>query len=219
VSALAIAVLGFVLGMRHATDADHVVAVTALVTRERSARAAIVLGAFWGIGHTLTIVLVGSAIIVFGLVIPPRLGLSLELSVAIMLMVLGAMNLGGAMKRMHQIAHGGQGVGKLRPLLVGIVHGLAGSAAIALLVLATIRNAQWSVLYLLVFGVGTVCGMMLLTALIALPFALSAGRFDILHRRLVQATSVASVALGLFLAYRIFVHGGLFSSHPHWTPE
>ena len=88
-SLLAILALGFFLGMRHATDADHVVAVTTIVSRERSPRSAIGIGALWGLGHTATILLVGGAIVVFGLVIPPRLGLSMELSVACMLIVLG----------------------------------------------------------------------------------------------------------------------------------
>src|SRR5688572_14765052 len=96
---LAVLALGFFLGVRHATDADHVVAVANIVTRERSTRAAMLVGALWGVGHTLTIVLVGGAIVLFGLVIPARLGLSMEFSVAIMIIVLGVMNVTGAMQR------------------------------------------------------------------------------------------------------------------------
>src|SRR5215212_8720603 len=87
--------LGFFLGMRHATDSDHVVAVTTILSREKTLRAASLVGAFWGIGHTFTIMLVGGSIILFGLVLPPRLGLTLELSVALMLVVLGTINVAG----------------------------------------------------------------------------------------------------------------------------
>ena len=92
---LSIVVLGFFLGMRHATDADHVVAVTTIVSRERSVGAAALIGVLWGVGHTLTILLVGGAIILFGIVIPPRMGLTMELSVALMLILLGVLNLTG----------------------------------------------------------------------------------------------------------------------------
>jgi hypothetical protein len=227
-SVLAALLLGFVLGMRHATDADHVVALTTMVTGQRSIRAAGLIGAAWGVGHTLTILLVGGAIIVFSVVIPPRLGLSMEFSVAVMLVLLGVANLSGAMRRIDQAAHGddddsrgkaGPGAMPLgRSLVVGVVHGLAGSAAVALLVLTTIRDARWALLYLLLFGVGTVLGMMLLTTAIAVPFALVGDRFARVNRWMVQATSLVSIAFGLFLAYEIGITGGLFSALPRWTP-
>src|ERR1700728_2230742 len=180
----AILLLGFFLGMRHATDPDHVVAVTTIVSRERTMLHATVIGALWGLGHTLTILAVGSAIILFGIVIPPRLGLSMELSVGLMLILLGVLNLSGFMRWLtetftptqaagrahthiigtsaysHSHAHrpekhnhagdsperwmdrtfGKLGVYQVvRPLAVGLIHGRAGSAAVALLVLTTIR--------------------------------------------------------------------------------
>src|SRR5215470_17712283 len=95
---LSIIALGFFLGMRHATDADHVVAVTTIVSRERSIRSAALIGVLWGLGHTITIFLVGSLIILFGIVIPPRLGLTMELSVGLMLILLGVLNLSGMMR-------------------------------------------------------------------------------------------------------------------------
>ncbi|MGO9707764.1 MAG: high-affinity nickel-transport family protein [Polyangiaceae bacterium] len=231
---LAILLLGFVLGMRHATDADHVVAVTTIVSQQRSVRAAGFIGVVWGLGHTLTIFVVGGAIILFGIVIPPRLGLTMELSVAIMLVVLGAVNLTGAVGRIEEAAqaHGSadarhpvarwRGVGRMqlaRSLVVGVVHGLAGSAAVALLVLTTIRDAKWALLYLVLFGGGTMLGMMLLTSMISLPFAFAAESFARINRRMAQVTSLVSIALGLFLTYKIGIAGGLFSSSPHWTPE
>ena len=227
-SVFAVLLLGFVLGMRHATDADHVVAVTTIVSQQRSIRAAGFIGAAWGVGHTLTILLVGGGIILFSVVIPPRVGLSMELAVALMLVLLGVINLSGAMKRIEELAHGDDGRAPrpvLRPmqlarsLVVGVVHGLAGSAAVALLVLTTIRDARWGLLYLLLFGGGTILGMMLLTSMMAVPFALAADRFARVNRRMVQLTSLVSIGLGLFLAYKVGIADGLFSSTPRWTPQ
>ena len=224
-SAFAALLLGLVLGMRHATDADHVVAVTTIVSRERSIRSAGVIGAAWGVGHTLTILLVGGAIILFSIAIPPRLGLAMEFSVALMLIVLGAANLLGLARGLSQGVHGhDHGPPQLRrlplarSLMVGTVHGLAGSAGVTLLVLATIHEPRWALLYLLLFGGGTVVGMMLLTSVIAVPFALAADRFGRVNRLLVQITSLVSISLGLFLAHRIGVADGLFSASPHWMP-
>ncbi len=225
---LAVLALGFFLGLRHATDADHVVAVTTIVSRERSVRAAMWVGALWGFGHTLTILLVGGAIVVFGLVIPPRLGLSMELSVAVMLVVLGVMNVSGALRRIDEAAHRGASTEphehhagqRWRPVLVGVVHGLAGSAAVALLVLATIREPAWALLYLLVFGAGTVAGMMLLTTAMAAPLAAASRRFGGVERFMARATGLASIAFGLFLAYQIGFVDGLFTADvPTWDPH
>jgi hypothetical protein len=244
--------LGFFLGMRHATDADHVIAVTTIVSHERTIRHAALIGAFWGLGHTLTLLLVGGTIVMFGVVVPARLGLSLELSVALMLILLGFMNfksfvrsLGQASRQAgegdqaHLHAHGefvhghpsnvepdGHGhapawfdrkLGKLslyqslRPLIVGIVHGLAGSAAVALLVLPLIQNPLWAVSYLLIFGVGTIGGMMLITAAIALPLSYGARRSTAFNNRLGFAAGCLSVGFGLFLIYHIGFVDGLFT--------
>jgi ABC-type nickel/cobalt efflux system permease component RcnA len=114
---------------------------------------------------------------------------------------------------------GGLGLYQLvRPLVVGVVHGLAGSAAVALLVLATISNPKWAVLYLLIFGIGTIVGMTLITVAIALPFALSP-RQSRFAGRLRLASGLVSVAFGLLLTYQIGIVHGLFTGHPHWTPQ
>ena len=267
-SLLAVCVLGFFLGMRHATDPDHVIAVTTIVSRHRRTSSAALIGALWGVGHTLTIVVVGTGIILLGWVIPPRVGLSLELSVGIMLIVLGVMNLSGVLRRItetvtpaaggpetihahphphgdyiHTHVHGHEPeahphapdqtplarldrrLGSLglyqaaRPLVVGVVHGLAGSAAVALLVLAAIGNTGWSILYLLVFGAGTIVGMMLITAGIAWPIAYAGARFSWLPHRLRVASGVISLVVGLALAYRIGVVDGLFGARPNWIPR
>jgi high-affinity nickel-transport protein len=208
---LAVTALGFFLGVRHATDADHVVAITTIVCRERSARGAMLVGALWGLGHTVTILLVGGAIVLFGLAIPAPVAFAMELAVALMLIVLGAMNVRRALRRArerHEHAPAPRGgrpmtvVAAIRPLAIGIVHGLAGSAALALLVLTTIRDARRALLYLGVFGAGTVAGMMLLTTAMTLPIALAARRFGSLERLMTGVTGAVSLAFGLLLIYR-----------------
>lgn len=226
-------VLGFFLGMRHATDSDHVIAVTTIVSRERSPLAALSVGALWGLGHTATILVVGGAIVLFGWVIPPRIGLSMEMSVAVMLIVLGAMNLSGALKGIKRAAHPHSHDaardesrtphvhvrGPLRPLAIGVVHGLAGSAAVALLVLATIKSAGMAIVYLLVFGVGTVAGMSLLTLAMSLPISALSTRFGNFEEQLARVTGLVSLIFGLFLAYQIGIEGGLLFGTPNWDPH
>lgn len=219
--------LGFVLGMKHATDADHVVAVTTIVGRARSPWASARIGAMWGVGHTMTILLLGGAIILFRLAVPPHVGLGLEFAVAGMLVALGVWNLRGSRRAPSAHAHphvespptrrGGRL--SLRPLGIGLVHGLAGSAAIALLVLGSITQPAFGLLYLLIFGVGTIGGMMLLTTLISVPVAVAASRSEKISLWLGRAAGMLSVCLGLFLMVRIGFVDGLFSASPDWKPE
>jgi hypothetical protein len=267
-SGFAILALGFFLGMRHATDPDHVIAVSTIVSRERSLLKAGLIGILWGLGHTITIAAVGAAIILFGLAIPTRVGLTMEFSVGLMLILLGILNLTGAMQwitdkfspthstvvgaHSHVHAHGRAlhvhrhvhsasdthhadavpppawlrgpfaklGVfHTLRPLFVGLVHGLAGSAAVALLVLSTIRDPQWAIAYLLIFGVGTIAGMMLITTAIALPFSFAGYKFAWLNRGFIMGSGLLSLGFGLVVAYHIGFVDGLFTSHPVWAPH
>jgi high-affinity nickel-transport protein len=253
--------LGLFLGMRHSTDPDHVVAVSTIVSRQGSIRSSATIGLLWGLGHTLTIFLIGSAIIIFGVVIPPRLGLSMEFCVALMLILLGVLNLTGVMRwltdrltpmkgvsersqpaesanrisensgKTNQKASGrlelflDRTIGKLglyqtiRPLVVGLVHGLAGSAAVALLVLSTIKSPLWSTAYLLVFGFGTMVGMMLMTAAISIPLVYTGKRFFKIKRHLAVISGFASMAFGIFLVYHIGFIDGLFTSQVHWIPQ
>lgn len=209
------AVIGFLLGLRHALDPDHVVAVTTILSRERQFSRAALVGAWWGLGHSLALFVVGGAIVLFRLVVPPRVGLTLELGVAAMLIFLGFRNLvlrPGA-GHVHPAPSGRQ------PFLIGLVHGMAGSAAVALLVLATIPTVGGGLAYLVVFGIGTVAGMTLVTALLAAPAALAAERASRFERGIRLAAGALSVALGVFLAYEIVVRGGLFSAAPSWTPR
>jgi ABC-type nickel/cobalt efflux system permease component RcnA len=254
-----VSLLGLFLGMRHSTDPDHVVAVSTIVSRQRSVKSSAAIGLLWGLGHTLTIFLVGSAIIVFGVVIPPRVGLSMEFCVALMLILLGLLNLTGVTRwiaerftpaqmaadampsrRSRSLPHPeSQGVGfsprhrsffdrtirklglyhTLRPLVIGLVHGLAGSAAVALLVLSTIKNPFWSTVYILVFGVGTMAGMMLMTAAMSAPLVYAGRRFSTVNRHLAAISGIASMAFGMFLVYQIGFVDGLFRSHVHWIPQ
>jgi len=260
ISLLSIVALGFFLRMRHATDPDHVIAVTTIVTRHRGVKQALLIGALWGFGHTLTILLVGGAIVLFGWVIPARVGLSMEFSLGLMLILLGLMNLTGILQwiqsavtardsthgmihshthchvdYIHSHVHGHEPeqhshdaertpvswldrhFGRLgfyqiaRPLVVDLVHGLAGSAAVALLVLAAIRDPVWATAYLFVFGVGTIAGMMIITTAISLPMACIGS----LSARMGGVTRVASgfvsLGFGICLAYQTGFLSGLFS--------
>jgi hypothetical protein len=223
-SLLSILALGLLLGVRHATDADHVVAVSTLVAQRQNARAALSLGALWGVGHGLTILLVGGAIILLGVIVPPRLGLLLELGVAIMLITLGTLNLRAALRNTSDAvhAHGEQGehvTRRFRSFAIGVVHGLAGSAAVALLVLSTIREPGWAFLYLGLFGVGTVAGMMILTTAMSFPIAFAARRFGAFERWLGSVTGALSFAFGVFLFYQIGFVDGLFAVDPTWSPH
>lgn len=209
---LAPILLGALLGLRHATDADHLVAVTAIVSRERSLVRAARVGALWGVGHTLTLLAVGGAIIVFRLVIPPRVGLGLEFAVALMLIILGYTNL-----RAPRASEGERAV--LRPFLVGTVHGLAGSAAVALLVLATIRSTLPALAYLTVFGLGTILGMVLATVMIAAPAMRLGAESAGWNRGVRLAAGALSIAVGVILAHGIISEGGLFSDVPVWVPR
>jgi len=261
VQSLPVVVLGFLLGMLHATDADHVIAVSTIVSRERSLRSAVRVGFLWGVGHTFTVFIVGAAIILFNLVIPHQLEQAMEFCVALMLILLGVTTLMWVRRRvrealtpalaeglaehahdmpvsdghLHMHAHGdyvhahkhGHGSAEhghagtpltwldrhlgglsvyqaLRPLSIGIVHGLAGSAGVALLVLVQIREPGWAVAYLLLFGVGTTAGMMLITSLVAVPF-LRTHRLPALNVSLQVAGGLLSLGLGCFMAWHIGV--------------
>lgn len=276
-SSLPIVVVGFLLGMLHATDADHVIAVSTIVSQQRKVKSAASIGVLWGLGHTLTVFLVGGAIILFSLVIPPRVGLGMEFCVALMLILLGVVTLRGVSRwvrenmfpapdgtfpghshaashpeaHLHTHVHGDyvhshvHGHGKenhghrenatpqawldrrlgglpayqaLRPFAIGIVHGMAGSAFIALLILAQIRDPLLGLIYILLFGVGTIGGMMLITTAIALPFIYSLQRLPHLNVWMRLAAGLISLVFGLYLAYQIGYVDGLFGGRPNWSP-
>ena len=244
-------VLGLLFGVQHATDPDHVVAVATIVARTRRFGAGALVGAFWGLGHTVTTTAAGIAIVAFHVAVTPRLAQVLEMVVALMLIALGVArilwvfrdsdpvpvaHLGephvhelGPALHSHVHTHAGvahrhphahpparllralQTVGPvqaLRSALVGLVHGLAGSAAVALLVLSTIRGTGQAVAYLLVFGLGTILGMTAITGGLSLPFTIGALRIERARRPLALATGALSVGFGIYLAVQTGVVSG-----------
>lgn len=253
---LALAGFGFLLGMRHATDADHVIAVTTILNRSRRFLDTTLIGALWGLGHTIMVVIVGVLIIGFNVVIPPPVGLAMEFAVALMLIGLGILNLTGGLRSLterltppapmhsHDHAHAGSdaahahlhGHGSderlagggvvatfgwyqlVRPVAVGMVHGLAGSAAVALLVLATIQDTGTALAYLVIFCIGVAAGMAILTTVIGLPFMLSSTKSVQINRWLTIGSGVLSLAFGLLLAYEVGIVGGLFTGDFNWEP-
>ena len=205
-------ITSLMLGMRHATDPDHIAAVTTIVSRERSVGKAAWIGAVWGVGHTITLLLVGGAIIAFKIAFNARLGLSLELSVAIMLIVLGLLNI-------FDVRANTPGIGASRPFFVGVIHGLAGSAGAALLIVPLIDDPRWAALYLFTFGLGTIVGMAVITLTIAVPSLLATAHLPSLQRSLRLASGTVSLVFGIYLAHKIGFGDGLFTSDPHWTPQ
>ncbi|MDD5543256.1 MAG: urease accessory protein UreH [Acidobacteriia bacterium] len=227
-SAISLAVgLGFVLGLKHALDADHLIAVSTIVSEHKTIWRSALVGVLWGIGHTLSLLVVGVFVLVLRLSISPRMALSMEFSVALMLILLGA-NVLWKYRRgehLHVHSHGQNSPLHLhfhshvdasessrshhsvrmpkRPLWVGMVHGLAGSAALTLLVLTTLPTALSGLIYILVFGLGSIGGMLLMSTAISLPFVLTAQRFDRFNHHIRFAAGTLSALFGGFLAYQI----------------
>ena len=232
--------IGFFLGLRHAADPDHVVAMSTIVSRSKRFGVSWFLGVCWGMGHTVTVFSAGAAIVLLRLAVRPHWEASLEFAVGVMLVVLGALNLrgvrflpGGVRKHSHEHTHGAEehhhhlfrgdsgashdhphphsdaladlsaAVEKgraLRSFGVGLIHGLAGSSALALMVLAAIPDPRRALAYLAVFGLGTLVGMMALSTVmeLAMIWTLRRWRFD---RALVSGAGAMSLALGAYIMY------------------
>jgi ABC-type nickel/cobalt efflux system permease component RcnA len=225
--------LGLLLGIQHALDPDHLIAVSTIVSEQKNFKWASLIGAFWGLGHTTTLFIVGMLVIGLRVTIPPRLGSGLELLVALMLVILGVnvlrKSFGAERVHLHTHSHNpeththfhvhenpkqdhGHGhpfKAMRRPFIVGMVHGLAGSAALMLLVLSTIESPAGGLLYIVIFGLGSVGGMLLLSGIISLPFILTAQRFSLMNRWIRVIAGVASVGFGLFLGWEIGSELGL----------
>ncbi|MCI0825078.1 MAG: urease accessory protein UreH [Chloroflexi bacterium] len=231
--------LGIILGIRHSLDPDHVVAVSTIVSEYRNPLRSFWVGISWGLGHTTTLLIIGVVIIALRLTIPDRMALLFEFFVGIMLVALGAQVIYSfRMKKVHQHAHGHQeaahqhfhshaqspahtpehheahGIGKpflrKKSYLVGTVHGVAGSAALTLLVLASIESPLAGLGYILLFGLGSVLSMGVMTILIGLPFVISAGRLPNLNRAIQFGVGTLSIIFGGFLMYQIGFVDGLF---------
>ncbi|MFZ5534956.1 MAG: hypothetical protein ACOY3M_02250 [Patescibacteria group bacterium] len=228
-SPFSVLILGFLLGLKHATDADHVVAVTTIVSRQKKLRHAALVGITWGIGHTFMIIVVGIAMIVFRITIPEKAQLTFELIVAVTLIILGFLNLTGIMGKLvrslsryhtHTHPHGENipphhhaGVDAfvmehglfslVRPLIVGLIHGLAGSAAVALLVLGSISDQITAIVYLAIFGVGTIVGMMIITTLLGIPMLAGSKKFERFDRIATVIAGIISIGYGLYFGLGI----------------
>ena len=222
--------VGLILGLKHAMEVDHVVAVSTIVSQHRNVFRSALVGALWGIGHTASVLVIGVIVLSLRIVIPERVSTWLEFGVALMIIGLGAVALWRSLRKkehvhVHKHSHDGvshvhihfhepetrhheaqphshavSAVG-LKPVLIGTVHGLAGSGALTLLVLAQTTSALVGFLYLAIFGVGSIVGMVLMSGLIGLPFAITAKRVDKFHRHLQTAAGVLSIVFGLWYAY------------------
>jgi len=217
--------LGFLLGMRHALEADHVAAVAALASREKNLRQAVPLGVMWGLGHTLTLLAFGAVIVILNSSIPQQLGQFLEALVGVMLIGLGGDVLYRLIKkRIHFHAHKHEGGNRhihahshqgekthdpahhshphlkgmpLRALAVGMMHGLAGSAALVLLTSQTIEPVSTKVVYIVLFGLGSMVGMAVLSVAIAVPLRYAAGSMTWAYNGLSAMLGIFTTGLGL----------------------
>ena len=236
---LAALALGILLGSKHSLDPDHVVAVSTIVSEYKNPLRSFWVGISWGLGHTTTLLIIGIAIIALRLTIPERMALLFEFAVGVMLVGLGIQVIYSfRKKKVHQHAHGHEeeahhhfhshskspehvpehhnthGIGKpflrRKSYVIGLVHGLAGSAALTLLVLASIESPIAGLAYILLFGLGSVLSMGIMTVIIGLPFVMSAGRLPNLNRTIQFAVGSLSILFGGFLMYQIGFVDGLF---------
>jgi len=227
VSILSLLALGFVLGLKHALDADHLAAVSTMATERKSLFASSLIGAVWGLGHTISLLVAGVLVIFLHLEIGERASQALEFCVGLMLIVLGLNALRKLTRgRVHIHAHEHDGYWHLhphlhekgrqdephrhhglrsgaRPLIVGMMHGLAGSAAVTLLVVTTIPSPRAGFLYIAIFGIGSVAGMTIMSTLFALPAKLTSRRFARANFALQGLAAIFSLAFGVFMIYDI----------------
>jgi len=229
-SLVAILGLGFLLGLKHATDADHVVAVTTFVSQERSLLRSCWIGLFWGTGHTLSLAVAGTFILLFKINLSDRLSGWLELAVAGMLVALGARVLYHVWKDRLQLhrhphahvpgraphihwhlhvpgkldEHQGWLHFSLKPMIVGMVHGVAGTGALMLLVLSAIQSPIQALLYIVIFGIGSVAGMLIVSLLLAIPLQWAARNVTSGYRLVQAAAGVFSCAFGIWLGLDIW---------------
>ena len=213
----AILILGFILGIKHAFDPDHIVAVSTIIKNNRQPWKAGLIGIFWGIGHTFSLLLTGLMVLMFKINIPPKISLSLEMTVAVMLVFLGFksvfakekfdhthLHLHGKSRHAHTHDHNlDHHHGHRRSFWIGIIHGLAGSGALMILGLSTIRSLLEGIYYILLFGLGSIAAMTAITVLLSLPFMFSAAKFPKLKNMMNMTTGIISVVFGVIIIYEI----------------
>jgi high-affinity nickel permease len=227
--------LGFILGIKHALDADHIAAVSTIVSEHKSVSKSSLIGTFWGLGHTASLFLIGLFVILIRLPIPPKIALLMEFGVSLMLVFLGANIIWKFFREksihIHEHEHDGfththvhiHEIEKKethshahliilgsKPFLVGLVHGVAGSAALMLLVLTTIPSPLVGILYILIFGLGSIGGMLIMSSLIGIPFVLTADRYGTINEGIRVIAGISSIGFGLFLGWQIGFVEGLF---------
>ena len=221
-STFSVLLIGFVLGLQHATEADHLAAISTIVSEKKNLFSASIVGGLWGVGHTISLFTVGLLVIFLKLQISESVEAKLEAVVGAMLVILGlnAFRKLFASKKIHVHVHehGGhvhthfhthaetkneKSHHRISPrsILIGMVHGLAGSAALMLLVVPTIASPYVAMLYILIFGVGSIGGMMAMSFLIGLPFHFTADRFDFLNKGIRLCAGVFSLGLGAMIMY------------------
>jgi ABC-type nickel/cobalt efflux system permease component RcnA len=231
VSLLSILALGFVLGIKHAIEPDHVIAVSTIASQSKKLWRSSLAGVFWGIGHTMTLFMAGMAMILLKGRIPDKWALSMEFLVGVMLVYLGVISLISIKNihhhkhdhdhELHKHVHSHKYNGKhshyhqhknssyIKSMFIGFVHGLAGSAAMVLLAMSSVENVWEGAAYILVFGAGTIVGMLFFTTILGVPFVFSAGKLRI-NKTLTQITGIISTGFGFYYMYNIGVTEGLF---------
>jgi ABC-type nickel/cobalt efflux system permease component RcnA len=240
VSALGVLGLGLLYGLKHATEVDHIVAVSTVVSEQRKLTRAAIVGGLWGAGHTASLVIVGAFVLALRIAIPALVATWLEFGVALMIIGLGVVALRRAFRNradvhIHKHDHGDQrhahihfhegdsadttkfhshSVARigLKPILVGAMHGLAGSGALTLLVLTQIHSSALGLLYLGVFGAGSIIGMLLMSGLVGLPFVLSSRKLSGIHYRVQMIAGAISIAFGIWYAYETGIASGLMKA-------
>jgi high-affinity nickel permease len=221
--------LGFVLGLRHALDSDHIVAVSTIVSEHKSLARSSLVGTFWGLGHTASLFAVGLIILLLKISIPEHVKPWMEMPVALMLIALGVNATFRAARERgwhihthvhshdqqsehahlhlhnsdehnheHRLFHLGR-----RPFVVGLIHGFAGSAAVTLAALATVPTIALGLTWIVVFGVGSVGGMLLMSAAISLPFIVTARRFSAINGAIRLLAGLFSIIFGLMIAWSL----------------
>lgn len=229
---LTILSLGFVLGIKHAIEPDHVIAVSTIASQSKQLFRSTLAGVFWGIGHTATLFVFGVVLIIMKGEIPQKWAMSLEFIVGIMLVYLGIKTVLSFKnihlhrhkhdeeeqhKHLHSHVHIGDHDHKhkhnkfsyLNSMLIGLVHGLAGSGAMVLLTMSTVSGIWDAAIYILIFGAGTVIGMLFFTTIIGIPFVLSSKKIS-LNRTLTQLTGLISIVFGIYYMYNLGVTEGLY---------
>lgn len=226
ITTLSVLLIGFLLGLQHAVEADHLAAVSAIVSEKKNIFSASIIGGLWGVGHTISLFVVGILVIFLKLQISESVEAKLEAIVGGMLVLLGinALRKLFTAREIHAHSHEHDGVRphthihlhkdelsetgekshhRLSPrsVLIGMIHGLAGSAALMLLVLPTIASPFIALLYILIFGVGSIAGMMLMSFLIGLPFHFTANNFVQLNKAIRLCAGIFSLCLGMFIIY------------------